>query len=95
MKYDLYSYEFGNTIDELSKMLPQGTYIEHINNSKDWTTASPEIRARHLKKEMEFLNSLGFQNEHLNLKDYFGKNDALSKKLSGLDDIWLASRHTF
>ena len=90
MKYDLYSYEFGNTIDELSKMLP-----EHINNSKDWTTASPEIRARHLKKEMEFLNSLGFQNEHLNLKDYFGKNDALSKKLSGLDDIWLASRHTF
>ena len=44
---------------------------------------------------MEFLNSLGFQNEHLDLKDYFGKKDALNKKLSGLDDIWLASRHTF
>lgn len=95
MNYYLSSYKFGNKVDELVKMLPQGARIGHINNSKDWTTASPEIRAKYLKEEMEFLDNLGFQNEHLDLKDYFRKKEALSKKLSEIDGIWLAGGHTF
>ena len=67
MKYYLSSYKFGNEVEKLKEMLPQGAKIGHINNSKDWTTASPEIRAKYLKEEMEFLDHLGFKNEHLDL----------------------------
>lgn len=89
MKYYLSSYKFGNEVEKLKQMLPKGAKIGHINNAKDWTTASPEIRARILKEEIEFMDSLGFQNEHLDLKKYFGKEQELRNKLDKLDGIWI------
>jgi len=89
MKYYLSSYKFGNEVEKLKTMLPIGAKIGHINNAKDWTTASPEIRARHLREEIEFLDNLGFQNEHLDLKDYFSNEQKLRKKLDELDGIWV------
>jgi dipeptidase E len=95
MKYYLSSFKFGNEVEKLKQMLPQGAKIGHINNSKDWTTASPVKRAKYLKEEMEFLDNLGFHNEHLDLKNYFGKENELREKLANLDGIWVAGGHTF
>lgn len=95
MIYYLSSYKYGNEVEKLITMLKQGAKIGHINNAKDWTTASPEIRANILKEEMSFFESLGFQNEHLDLKNYFGKEEELRKKLKELDGIWICGGMVF
>ena len=95
MKYYLSSYKFGNEVEKLKQMLAQGAKIGHINNAKDWTTASSEIKAQHLKEEIAFLDSLGFKNEHLDLKNYFGKEQELRIKLEELDGIWICGGMVF
>ncbi|WP_405207190.1 Type 1 glutamine amidotransferase-like domain-containing protein [Aquimarina sp. LLG6339-5] len=95
MKYYLSSYKFGDKVEKLKNTLPQGAKIGHINNSKDWTTASAEIRNNHLKEEMEFMDNLGFISEHLDLKNYFGKENKLRNKIASLDGIWVCGGNTF
>jgi dipeptidase E len=95
MKYYLSSYKFGNKVEKLKNILPKGAKIGHINNSKDWTTANPDIRNNHLKEEMEFMDSLGFNSEHLDLKKYFGKENKLRDKIASLDGIWVCGGNTF
>jgi dipeptidase E len=95
MKFYLSSYKFGNEIDRLKTMLPAGSRIGQINNARDWTDADPERRAKHLREELEQLNQLGFVAEHLDLKDYFGKEHDLRKKLSELDGVWISGGNAF
>ncbi|MFD1631857.1 Type 1 glutamine amidotransferase-like domain-containing protein [Pseudopedobacter beijingensis] len=86
---------FGNDPNQLKDLLPKGSRIGHINNSKDWVGASESIRQKNLQEEMEFLNHLGFKNEHLDLKAYFGKENHLYNKLEGLDGVWVSGGNTF
>lgn len=95
MRYYLSSYKFGDKIEKIEQLLPKGARIGHINNSKDWTTASPERRENHLKSEMQFLDELGYKNEHLDLKEYFGRAEALRSKLKKIDGVWVAGGNTF
>lgn len=95
MKYYLSSYKFGDKVEKLKTLLPPGANIGHINNSKDWITTSPEIRNNQLKEEMEFLDNLGYNNEHLDLKNYFGKEDKLRDKIASLDGIWVCGGNAF
>lgn len=95
MKYYLSSYKFGDKVEKLKNILPQGGKIGHINNSKDWTTTSPDISNNHLKEEMEFMNNLGYINEHLDLKNYFGKENKLRDKIASLDGIWVCGGNAF
>lgn len=95
MNYYLSSYKFGNRIEQLRAMLPQGAKIAHINNARDWTQADPQRRENHLREEIAFLENLGFRNEHLDLKNYFGKEEELRAKIDNLDGIWVAGGMTF
>ncbi|SFN36088.1 dipeptidase E [Paenimyroides ummariense] len=95
MKFYLSSYKFGNHCNELSKMLPQRAKIGHINNSRDWLGVNEYNRQKSLNEEMLFLENLGFKCEHLDLKDYFGKEELLKKKLDELDGIWVCGGNTF
>lgn len=95
MQFYLSSYKFGNETEKLKTMLPADSRVGHINNSRDWTTADPERRANHQREELEQLAALGFQVESLDLKDYFGKEDALREKLSQLNGIWVSGGNTF
>src|SRR5436190_11229954 len=95
MKFYLSSYKFGNELAKLKEMLPAGSTIGHINNSRDWTTADPAIFARHQREEIEQLNQLGFVVEPLDLKNYFGKEVELREKLSQLNGVWVSGGNTF
>ncbi len=76
-------------------MIPAGSKVAHINNSRDWTDADPVRRAEHQNAELEELHNLGFVAEPLDLKDYFGKRDKLQAKLQQLDGIWISGGNTF
>ncbi len=95
MKFYLSSYKFGNEVEKLKTMLPTKSKIGHINNSRDWSDANPEIRAEHQRNEIEQINQLGFIAEPLDLKDYFGKQDELKKKLSQLDGLRVCGGNSF
>lgn len=95
MKFYLSSYKFGNEVDKLKSMLPAKSKIGHINNSRDWTEANLESKAKHQREEIEQLNQLDFIAEPLDLKDYFGRKSDLKKKLSQLDGIWVSGGNTF
>ena len=95
MKYYLSSYKFGNEVEKLKQMLPQGSRIGHINNSRDFTGASQSIAAGFQNEEIVALNEMGFVPEPLDLKDYFGKEKALRQKLAELDGLWVSGGNTF
>jgi len=95
MKFYLSSYKFGNEIEKLKQMLLAGSKIGHINNSRDFTWADPEIRENYQKEEIATLNNLGFLAVPLDLKMYFGKKDLLNAKLNELDGLWVSGGNTF
>lgn len=95
MKYYLSSYKFGIDFLRIKELLPQGAKIGHINNSRDWIGANIERKNIDLQEEITFLENLGFQCEHLDLKDYFGKTLNLKQKLNELDGVWICGGNTF
>lgn len=95
MKYYLSSYKFGDRFEELKNILKPGAKIAHINNAKDFTASNAENKMHHLKEEMDSLTDLGFENAHLDLKEYFGKEAELQEKLSNVDGVWVCGGNTF
>jgi dipeptidase E len=95
MNFYLSSYKFGNEIERLKQMLPAGSKIGHINNSRDFTWADPEIRENYQRKEIGELQEFGFSAEPLDLKTYFNKEDLLREKISKLDGLWVSGGNTF
>jgi dipeptidase E len=95
MKFYLSSYKFGNEVEKLKTMLPKSSKIGHINNSRDWTDANAELKAKHQREEIDQLIKLGFIAEPLDLKDYFGRHDELKTKLFQLNGLWISGGNTF
>ncbi|MEZ0005852.1 dipeptidase E [Flavobacterium sp. 28YEA47A] len=95
MNLYLSSFQFGNESDQLSELLPHGAKIGHITNATDWQGADEVRRKVDLERDMAFLQGLGFKNEHLDLKDYFNREEALDKKIAELDGIWVSGGNTF
>ena len=95
MNYYLSSYKFGSEAARLKQLLPPGARIGHIDNARDFSGADPAGRKYHLAEEVAFLSNSGFVNEHLDLRTYFHREDALRAKLSSLDGIWVCGGNTF
>ena len=95
MKYYLSSYKFGNEVEKFETMLPAGSRIGHINNSRDFSWANAKIREKYQNDEVAQLNNFGFVAEPLDLKEYFGKKDLLRKKLTDLNGFWVSGGNTF
>jgi dipeptidase E len=95
MKFYLSSYKFGKQTDTLKQMLPADSKIGHINNSRDFTAASEKIKTIYQNEEIQELNSMGFLAEPLDLRQYFGRQEALRAKLGGLNGVWVSGGNTF
>lgn len=95
MKYYLSSYRFGDRIEDLKRLRGSNKKLGHINNARDWVGVDAERALNTQNDEMEFLNSLGFVSEALNLQDYFNKAATLKEKLNSLGAIWVSGGNTF
>lgn len=84
MRYYLFSYKFGDCLDQLTALLPTGARIGHIHNARDFTTADVAQRVRSQEEELTQLQQLGFAAEVLDLKTYFHQEAALRTTLQGL-----------
>ena len=94
MKYYLSSYEIGNETEKLKKLVPKGK-IGYIPNARDFTSADPERRAKRNEKDMGSLRELDLEVEMINLREYFGKQDELKKKLEELGAIFISGGNVF
>ncbi len=92
MKFYLSSYKIGNKKEELKK-LARGKKLGFIPNSLDYV--EPKARKESNDKNMKDLTDLGIDIEMLDLKDYFGKKEALKKKIDSLGGVWIRGGNTF
>lgn len=94
MKFYLSSYELGNETEKLKKLIPKER-IGYIPNARDFTSADPERRDRRNKNDMQSLRKLGLEVEMVNLRDYFGKQPELKKKLEELGAVFISGGNVF
>ncbi|MGV8086713.1 MAG: Type 1 glutamine amidotransferase-like domain-containing protein [Candidatus Woesearchaeota archaeon] len=96
MKLYLSSYKFGNHTDEFKKLMPKNNNkMGYIPNALDFTGADPIRKEQGIKKEMDELQSLGFEVELLDLQKYFGKSSELKRKLHTLGGVFVRGGNTF
>jgi dipeptidase E len=92
MRFYLSSYKIGDTPDRL-RALAQGKRIGYVPNALDFV--EPEARAVSNTKDMGSLTELGIIVEELDLASYFDDQDALERKLTDLDGVWVRGGNTF
>lgn len=96
MKLYLSSYKLGDEIETLKKWLASGAKkVGYIPNAFDFTGMPPENRVKHMDFDMNELKALGLNVEVLDLRDTFGKKDALREKLKQFDGLWVSGGNTF
>ena len=89
MKYYLSSYKIGNQSDKLKALVPKNAKVAYISNAFDAETIL-ESRQRHEIEDIEELSNLGFEVDHINLREYFGKQNELKKKIKSYNLIWVS-----
>lgn len=94
MKFYLSSYELGNEAEKLKQFTAKGR-IAYIPNARDFSGADPTRKAKRTENDMASLRNIGLQVELLDLRDYFGKRDALKQKLEELGAIFISGGNVF
>lgn len=95
MRLYLSSYRLGNDTESLKKLVgkPRAKVAVTIN-AVDFSTDHERV-ANGLQDEMNDMRSLGFEPEHIDLRDYFNDTDRLLEKLSQFDAVWIKGGNVF
>ena len=95
MKLYLSSYKIGNNPLELINLVnKQNAKVAVIDNALDY---SDDLQRRNesLKAELDSMKSLGFNPEHVDLRNYFDSDDGLLNKLKQFDAVWVRGGNSF
>lgn len=93
MRLYLSSYRLGNHPEKLLTLLRGRTKVALIANAVDFRTPQ-EILERN-QKDVEELHNIGLEVTEVDLKDYFGKKEALEHELKKYDLIWVRGGNAF
>ncbi len=94
MKLYLSSFKLGNETRRLKQMLPRNRKTAYISNALDFST-DLERRRRNEESDMDDLASLGLKVERLDLREFFGRQEKLRKKVSEFGVVWVSGGNTF
>lgn len=94
MKLYLSSYKVGNETTSLLKMLNGKKKIGYIPNALDFAT-DLDRKEKSEQGDIQELNLLGLETERIDLKEYFGKEAELRKKVGELGAIYVRGGNTF
>jgi dipeptidase E len=93
MKLYLSSYQLGNEPEKLVALIGENKRVAVICNAIDSLDGTErEVR---VERELSALKSLGLQPEELDLRHYFGKLEAIEKKLSEFGTLWIRGGNVF
>jgi len=95
MRFYLSSYKLGNEIDKLKELIPTNNKkTAYISNALDFSN-DLERRGKSEQSDIDELSILGLDVELVDLRDYFGRQDELEKKLSEFGVIWVRGGNVF
>lgn len=93
MKFYFSSFKIGNDPDQLKNLLPNNPRAVYISNGLDF--ANPEGQKKHQDWDLRELKEIGIFAEHLDLRNYFGKQDELRIKLQETDLIYVSGGNVY
>lgn len=93
MRLYLSSFRNGNRPEELHKLLRGGKRTALITNAADFLLS--EDRARSTVEEVERLKSIGLEPTEVDLRNYFGKPEALRTVLKEFNLLWIRGGNCF
>ena len=92
MKLYLSSYHIGDHGQDLVRLAGAGQKACVVNNALDFVPPEDRIRIHDGREELE---ALGFEVQELDLRDYFGRTEALGLVLAQCRLVWLRGGNTF
>ena len=93
MKLYLSSYRIGDHPEQLQKLVRTNKHAAVILNAQD--LADVDGRAERVALGRQEMESLGFTTEELDLRDYFGKPEALRQELKKYGLLWIRGGNVF
>jgi len=93
MKAYLSSYQFGNNPEKFSELVGKGNRVAVIENAKD--ALIDRERAERLEQQLQTLKELGLSASELDLRNYFGKPDELTRELADFSAVWVCGGNVF
>ena len=95
MKFYLSSYRLGNEAGKFTGLLPkENKRVGIIPNAKDYEK-DLEKRVEREEREITVLKELGLEPEILDLREFFGAQELLKKKLNEFGGVWVLGGNTF
>ena len=96
MRYYLSSYRMGDRVDDLVRMTGPGARVAVVSNALDFIPmAAREAYARTVYDQLAEFTDRGLVAEDLDLRDYFGRTEALAAALSGVGLVWATGGNSF
>jgi dipeptidase E len=96
MRLYLSSYRLGASAFRLRKLLNGGRRAAVIQNALDFVpSGARRAYAANIYDPREELADWGIEAEELDLRDYFGRPQALEKTLAGVDLVWAVGGNAF
>lgn len=96
MRLYLSSYRVGDRAGSLLALLGSGKRAALIENALDlYSDEAREMHRREVYDPAAELNSLGIASTRLDLRQYFGRTEALADELSHYDLVWVVGGNTF
>lgn len=93
MRLYLSSYRFGAEPEAMLPLVRGSGRTAVVVNARD--LSEPEGRAERVRSEIEALAGLGLRPRELDLREFFGRGQALAAELASLDHVWVAGGNTF
>lgn len=93
MKLYLSSYHLSTQPKQFATLFGANKKVAIIQNAAD--LFGPELRPQFLHAEIGALHDIGLEGEALDLRDYFGKPDALRTKLQEYGGVWVVGGNSF
>lgn len=94
MKFYLSSYKLGKEIDALKALIPTNKKTAFISNALDFSS-DLERRKKSEQSDIDDLAGVGLNVELVDLKEYFGRQNELEKKLNEYGVIWVRGGNVF
>jgi dipeptidase E len=94
MRLFLSSYRFGNQPKKYAELLRVQKRVGIITNAQD-VYPDPEVRQEKVQETIAELRTTGLRGEELDLRNYFGKQDALAERVNRYGGVWVRGGNCF
>lgn len=93
MKLYVSSFKIGNNPNQLKELLPENPKAVYISNALDF--ASSQGQKKHEEWDLVELEQIGIFAQNLDLRKYFGQQDALRNVLQEIDLIYVSGGNVY